>query len=426
MEKHALSRFDLLCLGSNAIIGSGIYFIPSVLAGLLGPASVCALLLCGLLSGLIARCFAELAPRYPRSGGPYLYALAAFGRLPGFAIGWACWAAAAISWAAVNRGLVAQLAHLWPALDRALPAALVGGGLALLLGGINYIGLRLGAVTMKVLTIAKLTPLLALAVAGLWQLFFKGAYRALLPFTPLGWRGLPRGTFLAFFAYQGFEVIPVPASESAAPQRDVPWTTFASLALATLLYAVIQLTAVVADPHIAQTSRPLTVLADALGWPAGATFTAIAGSLSMLGFCAGVALCSPRYLEALAHDGFLPQGLAERHSRFATPHAAIAVTTLCAATLSVALPFWRLVDLSVLTVGLQYLGATAALPILRRQAAGWGTARDDILAGSASVIVLVLMLGQLTARHTRSTLIAFFATLLVGAVAWFASRRIAR
>jgi amino acid transporter len=87
----------------------------------------------------------------------------------------------------------------------------------------------------------------------------------------------------------------------------------------------------------------------------------------MLGFCAGVALTGPRYLEPLASDGYLPQVIAQHHGRFGTPYLAIALTTLITLVLQLFLDFRQLVDLSVLFVGLQYLSTAAALPFLRKR-----------------------------------------------------------
>ena len=69
--QRVLSLFDVLCLGVNAIVGSGIYAFPGLLAARLGPASFLAFGLCGLIAAVIGLCFAEAAGMFERSGGPY-------------------------------------------------------------------------------------------------------------------------------------------------------------------------------------------------------------------------------------------------------------------------------------------------------------------------------------------------------------------
>src|SRR5439155_758744 len=78
---------------------------------------------------------------------------------------------------------------------------------------------------------------------------------------------------------------------------------------ASLLYALLQLAALGALPDAAAREQPLPdVAARALGaW--GAPLLGVTALLSMLGFCAGVALVAPRYFMALADDGQLPARL---------------------------------------------------------------------------------------------------------------------
>src|SRR5207248_7992176 len=90
---RAIGRWSLAALVINSIIGSGVFGLPSVLAGLVGRASPWAVLLGGALVGIIMACFAEVASQFTQAGGPYLYARVAFGRLMGIEMGWMLWLA---------------------------------------------------------------------------------------------------------------------------------------------------------------------------------------------------------------------------------------------------------------------------------------------------------------------------------------------
>src|SRR5258708_28826561 len=70
---RAIGRWSLAALMLNIMIGSGIFGLPSALAGLLGRASLLALLLGGLAAGVIVACFSEVASYFTVAGGPYLY-----------------------------------------------------------------------------------------------------------------------------------------------------------------------------------------------------------------------------------------------------------------------------------------------------------------------------------------------------------------
>ncbi len=358
-----LSLFDVLCLGTNAIVGSGIYVFPGELAARLGPASTLAFGLCGVLCCVIGLCFAEAAGMFRRSGGPYVYAVEAFGPIPGFLVGWTCWAAAVLSWAAVAIILPTYLGHLYPPFNIPWVGLSSAVGITLFLGAVNYAGVKPGAYTLDFLTVVKILPLLLLLVLGLGAM--KSA--SLTPFAPLGLTDLPRSAFLAMFAFQGFEVVPVPAGETRNPRRNAPLALFGSLLGTTLLYMAIQLAAVGSTPNLAGAKEPLALMGNALMGETGGRLVAGSAVLSMLGFCAGVALAGPRYLEALSLDGHLPEALAQRHPRFATPSRCIIISTLLTTSLLFLLDFSRLVDLAVLTVGAQYLATSLAVPVLRRK-----------------------------------------------------------
>jgi basic amino acid/polyamine antiporter, APA family len=416
---RTLTLFDVLCLGVNAIVGSGIYAFPGQLAGLLGPASFLAFGLCGLIAALIGLCFAEAAARFDRSGGPYVYARAAFGAVPGYLIGWTCWAAALLSWAAVARAIPPYLGQLWPAAGEGWGSTLAATGIVFVLGGINFFGIRPGALTTDVLTIAKLLPLFVLVGAGLLR---RGGPRG--PFAPHGLSKLPRAAFKAFFAFQGFEVVPVPAGETANPRRNAPLAVLGSLAGSTILYMVIQHVAVATTPTLADATQPLAEMGRVLLGAVGSEMVAAAAVISMLGFCAGVAFAGPRYVEALAADGDLPAAIAARHARFGTPHLAILLTTSLTAALVVLLDFGRLVDLSVLTVSVQYLATCVAIPVLRWRHPERGAFR---LPGGPLIPIAACAVTIWLASHAgRVELVTFASLLAVGIVPALTARLVRR
>ncbi len=84
---RAIGRWSMAALTVNCIIGSGVFGLPAVLALKVGRASVLAVVLGGAAAGVIMACFAEVSSRFKETGGPYLYARAAFGRFMGIQVG---------------------------------------------------------------------------------------------------------------------------------------------------------------------------------------------------------------------------------------------------------------------------------------------------------------------------------------------------
>ena len=364
--RRSLNLFDVVCLGLNAIVGSGIFLLPDDLYRQMGALSPLAFVLClvGLLP--IALCYAEAASNVDRTGGPYVYASEAFGPAIGFSVGWMCFANAVFSFAAVSAGaaayfgrLVPDAAGLWP--QRGLAVVVIVAFAAL-----NYRGAKPGAIAIDGFTVAKFAVLLLLVGALATETSFSGLDTSL----PLGIEGIGAASFIALFAAQGFEVVPVPAGESRRPQRDVPIGVVTSMLAASLLYVVVQLVLVGSYGKLGEVSdTPLANAAVAIV-PALGVVIAIGGLVSMLGFVSGSAFGTPRYLFAAAVDRHLPPQLATIHARYESPHYAIVATAVLAALLAVLFDYRALIGMSNVAVAVQYLATCVAIPVLRRKNPG--------------------------------------------------------
>src|SRR5947209_15989412 len=106
---RGIRRWDFVALVVNAIIGAGIFGLPSKVYGLIGSYSLIAFLVCALVVILIILCFAEVGSRFDATGGPYLYAREAFGPLVGFEVGWLQWLARITAFAANANLLIEYL-----------------------------------------------------------------------------------------------------------------------------------------------------------------------------------------------------------------------------------------------------------------------------------------------------------------------------
>ena len=90
---RVVSRWEIVALSVNDVVGSGVYLLPASAALLLGPASVWAVPAAGLCVLLIVLCFAEAGSRFDDTGGAYVYTRAALGDFVGFEVGWMTWMA---------------------------------------------------------------------------------------------------------------------------------------------------------------------------------------------------------------------------------------------------------------------------------------------------------------------------------------------
>src|ERR1700753_1126913 len=86
--KRTLSWPHLIAMGVGAIVGTGIYTLTGISAGLAGPAVLISFLICGVICTCAALCYAEMASMIHTSGSAYTYTYSALGELLAWIVGW--------------------------------------------------------------------------------------------------------------------------------------------------------------------------------------------------------------------------------------------------------------------------------------------------------------------------------------------------
>ncbi len=363
---RAVSRWQIVGLSINDVIGSGIYLLPAAAAALLGPLSLWAVLLAGLAVALLVLCYAQAASYFDEPGGSYLYAREAFGRFVGFEIGWMIWLTRISSAAALGNGLADAVVRFWPAAAHGGARLSIVVGALGLLTAINVIGVKSAARTGVALVIGKLLPLALFVGIGL---FYVDPSRVFSGKTPdlhdVGTMG--EAALLLLFAYAGFENIPAAAGEYRNPRRDVPFALITMIVTVTLIYAAVQVVAQGTLANVAQSATPLADAASGFGGEALALILTIGATISILGTTSNTVMLGPRFLFALAKDGYGPAFLARVHPRFHTPAAAILLQGVLSLALALSGSFVRLALLSMVTRLFAYIGTAAAALVLARR-----------------------------------------------------------
>src|SRR5579872_4607378 len=319
---RVIGRWSMAALIVNCIIGSGVFGLPSILSGLLGRASISAVIVAALAMGVIMACFCEVSSRFAQTGGPYLYAQAAFGRFLGIQVAWLVWFVRLTSCAANANLFVIYLGEFWPHAGQ--PAAKVAI-LTLLIGIlaiINFFGVRAGAHVSNSFTVAKLASLGLVCIAGGIYLI---STRNVIPHADLapGGKEWARAIVLLIFAYGGFEAALISAGEAKDPRRDLPFGLFAALFTCAVVYGLIQWVVVGILPDPAHSQRPLAEVARIVLGRSGASLTALGALFSIYGYLSGNILATPRITFALAERGDFPPVFALVHRRFHTPYFSI-------------------------------------------------------------------------------------------------------
>jgi basic amino acid/polyamine antiporter, APA family len=417
--RRAVSRWEIVGFSLNDVVGSGVYLLPAAAAALLGPASLWAVIVAGFAVLLLVLCFAEAASHFDGPGSAYLYARTAFGELVGFEVGWMTWLARVSSVASLSAGFALAVSYFWPAaagvgpehrlnLERALAIAVP----LLVLTAINLVGVKSGARTAVGLAVAKIVPLVVFVGAGAFAAAAATRAQVLEPGRPALGR-LGEAALLLLFAYAGFENTAAPAGEFKNPRRDVPFALVAQIAIVTLLYTGVQWVALRTLPDLATSETPLADAARLFLGPWGGWLMTVGGAISILGTNSNTVLSGPRYLFALAQDGFGPAGLAYVHPRWRTPAVAILVQTAIALPLALTGSFVGLAALSAVARLATYFGTAAAVPVLRRKLPATETA-VRLPGGPLIPIAAALLCIGLAASATITNLLAGALALAAG------------
>jgi len=390
---RGLGLLDATLLIVGSVIGSGIFFAPSIMAGYLqSPGLLLGLwVLGGLLTLAGALSYAELAAAMPRAGGQYVFLKEAFSPVFGFLYGWTLLVA-------INTGFVAAVAVAFaktlgffvPAIgEQHLLLAVLGlrlttaQAVALLviavLTWVNVTGLRTGAAVQNTFTVAKLAAIAALVLlAAATHHGSTSHFRPLLGLA-LGPEGLRLGLFAALagamskalFSYDAWTSVTFAAEEVERPERNLPRslvlgtlaiTAAYSAAVAVYLYLVpIGEMARVAENRIA-TEAAVRIIG-----PAGGAFVALAVLVSTFGCVNGLTLAGARVVFAMGRDGVFFRRAAAVHPRYRTPAAALVLHGAVAAALTLTGTYSNLLTMTAFTSLLFNVLTVVGLFVLRRR-----------------------------------------------------------
>jgi amino acid transporter len=415
---RAVSRWQIVALSVNDVIGSGVYLIlPVAAAALLGPASVWAILAAGFAVLLLVLCFAEASSLFDRPGGAIVYTQAAFGDFVGFEVGWMTWIARISSIAGLSVFFARAVGYLWPGARSGVGQWATIVLPLLVLTWINVRGVKSGARTAVVLAWGKVVPLVLFVAVGLFWVDWNRIFPVPMPERA----NFMKAALLVLFAYAGFENTPAPAGEFLDPKRDVPFALIMQIVIVTAIYTAVQLVALGTVPNLGASPTPLADAAAMMVGPVGGLILTLGAVLSVLGTNNNTVLAGPRYLYALAEMGKLPAVFGKIHPRYRTPYVAILTQTGVALLLMLTGTAEELAVLSVIARLATYIGTAAAVPVLRRKLPA--TPRTIRLPGGPLVPIAALAICLLfLSAAEKKNWIAGGVALAVGAAIYATAR----
>ena len=372
--KRVLGAGDLIMLAIGAVIGAGIFSsIGTAAAGEVlpsgevvrygaGPALILSFILLGIVCGLAALCYAELAAMIPQAGSAYAYSYATLGELIAWIIGWDLILeyavgniAVAIAWSGYFMSLLSGfglslpewLTHGYrtallssdPTVHALLQTAPRIAGIPILLNvpaavivlaitWLLYIGVRESVRANNIMVVVKLLVLGFFVVLGGMHID-PANYK---PFAPNGWAGIHQGAAIVFFAYIGFDAISTAAEETKNPQRNMPIGILGGLAICTLIYVVVGIVATGLVPYQQlKASDPLARALVVAGLPTASWIVSFGAVVSLTAVLLVFQYGQPRIFLAMARDGLLPAWASKIHPKYRTPHITTVITGIVVA-----------------------------------------------------------------------------------------------
>jgi len=336
--RRVLGAGDLIMLAIGAVIGAGIFSsIGTAAAGEIlpdgvvvrygaGPALVVSFILLGLVCGLAALCYAELASMIPQAGSAYAYSYATLGELVAWIIGWdLILEYALLSSDPAVHGLIETAPRIAgiPLLVN-IPAFLIVMAITWLL----MRGVRESARANNIMVVIKLLVLGLFVVVGAMHIDTSNY----VPFAPNGWRGIHQGAAIVFFAYIGFDAISTAAEETKNPQRNLPIGILGGLAICTVIYVIVGAVATGMVPYQQlKAADPLARALSLAGLETVSWIVSLGAVVSLTAVLLVFQYGQPRIFYAMSRDGLLPKWASKVHPKSRVPHITTLVTGIAVA-----------------------------------------------------------------------------------------------
>ncbi len=316
--RRNIGLFMAVMIGIGAMMGPGIFALPSELARMIGPLGILVYLVMGIVTFFTALNYSELGAAIPLAGGGYSFTSRTLPKPVAFFTGWFFWIGNTL--ACAMYGVIFALtirAYFWPQAS----IVLIVIATTLVFTAVNYRGI---GEALKIITVMNLVELAVLVgVAALGVLDVEPA--KLEPIAPLGLGPFVPAMALIYISFVGFELITVASEEIIDPGRTIPRAIIITLGVGIVIYVfvVLVMMGTVDYTELGESDVPFILVADRLfgGWGRWAAIIAtIMASLSAFSVTLGA---SARVLYALGRDGHFPRFFAKLHPVRRTPHLAL-------------------------------------------------------------------------------------------------------
>jgi len=412
MLKREIKRWDLVLLLVNNTIGAGIFGLPSKIFKLSGFYSLAALFVCALIIFVLIFIFAEVASRFDKTGGPYLYILTTFGKIPAFIIGWLIMITRIAAFAALINLLVTYLSYFFLLLLEPVFKFSIIIGVTFILTWVNYLGVKNSTRLNNTFAIAKVLPLLVFVIVGL---FYINPELIDIHQTKPNLTDFSSSVLIFTFAFTGFEAIVVNSGEFKNSKKNIPFALIVSILFVAIFYGLIQFVSMGTLPELATSTTPITDAAQMFMGHPGAVLITIGAVISLTGTLNAVMLVGSRLPYALSIKKQFPHLFAKLHPKYQSPVYSLLFFSTISLIASLTGSFIYAVSINVISKVLIFLMVSVAMIKLRKQDTSESTYFKlpfGYLFASTGILASIWLLSSSKLTELRDV----FVTVLIGLI----------
>ena len=362
MLNRGITKWALVLMTINSIIGAGIFGLPSKILPSSGIYSIAAFGACAVVVLIFILCFAEVSSRFDKTGGPYIYTLAAFGRFPAFLLGWLLLLARIFTYATLINLVPTYLSFLSPQLNEPFTRVIIMFIITTFIFYVNHIGVKNLAAFSNFFTISKLLPLAIFIIVGL---FFLQPSLFTVKYVPTI-NEFSNSVLLLVFAFGGFESVLITTGEIQNPSKTLPFALLTATAVVATFYLLIELVCMGTLPSLAGTDKPLADAAASFMGNAGGLLITLGAVISIMGTLMVIILGGSRLPYAFSEEKQFPAFFSYEHPKYKTPTWSILTVSLAAFAIAVSWTFISALTTAAIIRVAYYLVGCASLIQLRR------------------------------------------------------------
>ncbi|NND78163.1 MAG: amino acid permease [Flavobacteriales bacterium] len=364
--KRSLGLGLLILYGVGTMLGAGIYVLVGKVAGYAGMHAPLSFIAAAIVAAFTALSYSQLSSMIPKSAGEVAFVEAGFKkRYLASIVGWLVVFSGVVSSASLATGFAGYLDTFI-----VLPHNFVEFLVILVLGLVAIWGIQESIILASVISIIEVGGLiLIIVVSGHHLSDLPQRWEEVNLFSGKGdYSGFLLGSFLAFFAFIGFEDLANIAEESKNPQKNLPISILVSLAIVTVLYIVISLISVLALPldELAASDAPLADIVK----QESARLPAIMSVISMIAVVNGVLIqvimCS-RVLYGMSRQGLTKEIFGRVSKKTRTPIQATTTVLFLVLFAALLLPIVTLANTTSYIILFVFVMVNGALILLHKR-----------------------------------------------------------